>query len=123
MRQFNFTIHAPHMPQPWRITAAMQLHRDPDQVMPCHGDRLLFFYGHNGSSKKLGSGTCKSAKLATVYRSAAVGALRITEDGIPLLDREVEWLARDAGYGSAAAFLGYFEKTYGLPFYGVLLRW
>lgn len=122
MRQFNFTIGGPRAPLPWNIRAAMQLHDQVDQVIPQHGDRLTFFYGHNGAATKLGCGTCKSSKLSMVWRSES-GKLRISEDGVPLLDREVEWLARDAGYASAAAFLGHFETAYKLPFYGVLLRW
>lgn len=121
-RQFHFNITAPGVTAPWRVSAAMMRHEDWKREPVRHGDRLRFFLVRNGHSTNLGTGTCKSALPASVWRSAG-GKLHCAVDGIPLVDREVEWLARDAGHASAADYLGYFDRVYHPFFNGVLLRW
>lgn len=40
-----------------------------------------------------------------------------------LSDRQIKSLAKDDGFDCAADFVDFFEKQYGLPFEGLLIKW
>lgn len=116
MKQYHFHIKS-KPPLPFRLHAALQLRIDPSR--PERGDRLRFYFNR----QQIGTpSTCKSSEEAKLWRDEA-GAHRMMLDGATLFHREVDEIAREAGYPSPAAFFGDFEKRFGLPFNGVLLRW
>jgi len=83
-----------------------------------HGDRLFLWTGQRTKhARKLAETTCTAVRDIEINEhDVRVNARRLT-----LAD--VETIARDDGFTSIADFVEWFDKRYGLPFKGVLIRW
>lgn len=120
---FNLKSHNGRAPTLQRVSATFQ----PAGVLEPHqmerGDRIVFVAGFGTRAQVLiARKTCKSAKAAHLYRGKS-GQPRMQLDGMPLLEREIQWISWDAGFGTTSALFADIEKRFGLPFNGTLLRW
>lgn len=65
--------------------------------------------------------TCLATSSITLSRAGTIrGKEIVSVSGCP---STMEDLARDDGFESVAAMFDFFEKTHGLPFEGLLIRW
>ena len=98
-----------------RQTIRKQRKRNPIKV----GDRLYLYTGMR----------TKHARRLRVERCEAVIPLWIERDGSIFLDKkkldgkESDKMARADGFQTVDDFVSWFRGHYGLPFYGVLIRW
>ena len=90
---------------------------------PKPGDRLYLYTGmRTKACRKLGEVKCKKVYPIKLYVRSRYGPLGrvVSMIGSPC---GVTRLARLDGFKSAAAMFDWFEKTHGLPFEGLLIRW
>lgn len=86
---------------------------------PKVGDRLYLYTGmRTKACRKLGEAVCSSTRRVELNRNGAlaVGGLGYKR---PAFDR----FARADGFVGMDEMIAWFEKTHGLPFEGLLIRW
>lgn len=95
---------------------------------PKPGDTLYLYTGmRTKACRKLGEVECKSASEVMVFRRGAV--MKNPDDESDRIIRNDEnfdaadAFAEEDGFGSMAEMAAWFEKTHGLPFEGLLIRW
>lgn len=86
---------------------------------PKPGDTLYLFTGmRTKACRKLGEATCADALPIEILTGRC-----IVLHGGPLAPGYADALAILDGFGSAGEMMDWFEKTHGLPFEGLLIRW
>lgn len=96
--------------------------RRKDGRDPKPGDRLYLYTGmRTKSCRKLATAECTSVKPIKVFRLGAV----IDSDGHDDVRAggAAESFASADGFESYAEMAGWFYRTHGLPFNGLLIRW
>ena len=85
---------------------------------PKPGQTLYLYTGlRTPLARKLGEARCSSTQPIEIYSDGAVWA----RDGT---DHEtIRSLAKADGFAGTREMLDWFEKTHGLPFEGLLIRW
>lgn len=87
---------------------------------PAEGDKLYLYTGmRTKHCKKLGEATCLSVSEICITDDKDVMFL----DGELLTVEEERAMATADGFESVADFRGFFWEQYGLPFYGLLIKW
>jgi hypothetical protein len=90
---------------------------------PLPGDTLHLYTGLRTKAVRLmRREVCDYVREITIQPSAG-NVHHVLLGGIPLEQSHVEMLARFDGFTSGTEFVSYFEKTYGLPFTGLLIGW
>ena len=75
-------------------------------------------------ARKIKEVKCKSIKRITIIPPSNNSALHIFLNSKPLGDVfEILNFIKKDGFDNPYEFLNFFEKTYGLPFSGVLIQW
>lgn len=86
---------------------------------PKVGDTLYLYYGMRTTQcRKLGEAECSDVRGILIQRPW----IQIVSDD-PALPADPDMIARDDGFQDFGAMLDWFEKTHGLPFNGILIRW
>ena len=83
------------------------------------GDTLYFKTGMRTSNcKAIGESECKKVTSICIngYSDVVLGA-------DPLSFQDIDKLATKDGFKGRCEFIEYFDKTYGIPFHGVLIEW
>jgi len=99
------------------------------------GDTLHLFTGmRTKGCRKIGEVTCRSLHEITIDH---MHGKRLSEDAMPTMDWDGGWiglyyedparfereLAKRDGFANAREMYDWFERTHGLPFHGVVVRW
>ncbi|WP_461209956.1 ASCH domain-containing protein [Desulfocurvus sp. DL9XJH121] len=66
---------------------------------------------------------CTSVEPVRIAYSGPTGQPHVTVSGHPLTRPEIRALARDDGFENVTSMYAWLEKTHGLPFRGVLIKW
>ena len=86
---------------------------------PRPGQTLYLYTGmRTAFCRKLGEAQCLSVRQIAITESKC-----IEFDTRPATSEEEEKIIRDDGFKCWHDFYDFFEKTHGLPFYGLLISW
>lgn len=93
-----------------------------DKRDPKVGQTLYLYTGlRTKQCRKLGEAECTYAKALTLSLAGEIGGGQIVAvSGAPFTTAE---LARRDGFASIHDMFDWFDKTHGLPFRGLLIRW
>ncbi len=107
----------------WAIEMGLKSHtirpvRRDGQPPASVGDTLYLYTGmRTKSCRKLGEGLCTHVVPVTI------SAEGVTYDGARFDESLSKRFAVSDGFGRFEQMLEFFEKTYGLPFTGMLIKW
>ena len=94
-----------------------------DKHDPKPGDTLYLYTGMRSKAcRKIGEARCKKVYEITLcerYRDPSIGTL-MAGSGLP---GSIDSLARLDGFKNPTEMFDWFEKTHGLPFEGLLIKW
>ena len=123
MKELAFNVRSGQRLVPFSITATLQPEGVLEPLQVERGDRVAFV-ANGGTPRQvlLARKTCKRCQPALLWKNDA-GARRMRLDGLQQHPEDIEEIALDAGYRSAAALYSDIEKRFQLPFSGTLMRW
>ncbi|TCS38492.1 hypothetical protein EDC30_102231 [Paucimonas lemoignei] len=118
----NFRPELAHLVEDGLVSNTIRALRG-DGRDPLPGDTLHLYTGMSTKGTRLlRQEPCQYTMEVTIQPSA--GDVHHVMLGSKLLEQsEIEMLARVNGFNSAAKFVLHFQKTYGLPFTGLLIGW
>lgn len=90
---------------------------------PLPGDMLHLYGGWRTEAVRLLRREACEFAIDIAIQASAGNVHHILLGGRPLAQNDIEMLARVDGFMDGAAFVEFFEKTYGLPFTGLLIGW
>lgn len=90
---------------------------------PKPGDRLYLYTGmRTKECRKLGEATCSAVEPFDLFVTPSGGLFWLLGHEA-MTGEECDDLARRDGFVGSFELMGWFEKTHGLPFEGLLIRW
>jgi hypothetical protein len=85
---------------------------------PKPGQTLYLYTGlRTITCKKLGEATCTDTAVIIIDRGT------MYRNSFPLAEFEATAIAIADGFDNYSQFQGFFDKHYGLPFYGIIIFW
>jgi len=90
------------------------------------GERLYLYAGlRTKKAKKLKEAKCRSVKKIKIFQTGPFYNIRIMPEHSPyyLCTINDDQFAKDDGFENSQEMINWFEKTHGLPFEGILIRW